>query len=135
MIASSRAGTALTGLADQLSSSLNFNGDDAIGLVSNGLLLDSIGQFGFDPGVEWLNASLSTLNMTLRRRPWITAGDDSPFDDFLPNLDPLSGEWEAFPSDDFSGLGMASAPVVPLPPAVWLFASGLGLLGWMKKRP
>lgn len=26
------------------------------------------------------------------------------------------------------------ATVVPIPPAVWLFGSALGLLGWMKRR-
>ena len=30
---------------------------------------------------------------------------------------------------------LKSGNVVPIPAAVWLFASGLGLLGWMRSRP
>ena len=30
--------------------------------------------------------------------------------------------------------GFVSAPAVPIPPAVWLFGSALGLLGWLKRR-
>jgi len=134
VIAGSRSSPALAGLADQLSGSLNFNGDDAIGLILNGELVDIIGQVGFDPGAGWSTDILSTLNMTLRRRPGVSSGDSNPNDDFLPNLDAFTGEWVGFAIDDFSNIGLINAPVVPLPPAVWLFASGLGLLGWMRKR-
>ncbi len=134
VIAGSRSNPALASLADQLSGSLNFNGDDAIGLILNGVLVDTIGQIGFDPGAGWTTDILSTLNMTLRRRPGVSSGDSNPNDDFLPNLDPLTGEWDGFSIDDFSDIGLINAPVVPLPPAVWLFASGLGLLGWIRKR-
>jgi len=41
-------------------------------------------------------------------------------------------------TSDFVGGGynitLAGAHSVPIPAAVWLFASGLGLLGWMKRR-
>jgi len=134
VIAGSRSNPTLTGLANQLSGSLNFNGDDAIGLILNGELVDTIGQVGFDPGAGWTTNILSTLNMTLRRRPGVSTGDSNPNDDFLPNLDALAGEWEGFAIDDFSNIGLINAPVVPLPPAIWLFASGLVLLGWMRKR-
>ncbi len=38
--------------------------------------------------------------------------------------------------DGYRGIvsGTLTASVVPIPAAVWLFASGLGLLGWMRRR-
>jgi len=134
VIASSRAGGTLTALADQLSSLLNFNGDDAITLSRNGSVLDAIGQIGFDPGTEWGAGMLSTLNHTLRRRLDVLTPDTNPFDDFQPNLDVLGGDWDGFGIDDYSDLGRVAPPIVPLPPAVWLFASGIAWLGWVRKR-
>jgi hypothetical protein len=31
-------------------------------------------------------------------------------------------------------LRIDAPPVIPLPPAVWLFGSALGLLGWMRRK-
>jgi hypothetical protein len=41
----------------------------------------------------------------------------------------LNGEGEVAPLSNVTAYG-----VVPIPAAVWLFGSGLGLLGWMRRR-
>ena len=87
-----------------------YNGDDAITLerVSDGLLVDSIGQIGFDPGSEWGSGLVSTADNTLRRKSSVTTGDTNPFDVFNPAL-----EWDGFAQNTFSGLGSHNVIVVP----------------------
>ncbi len=79
-----------------------FNGDDAITLerVSDGLLVDSIGQIGFDPGTEWGSGLVSTADNTLRRKPNVTTGDTNPTNVFNPAV-----EWDGFAQNTFAGLG------------------------------
>ena len=93
------------GSANQIFSSLTFNGDDAIALVRNNVEVDVIGQEGFDPGQGWGTGSQSTLDRTLRRRPHVCFGDSNGLNDFTPNLDPVIGEWNSFPLDAAGGLG------------------------------
>ena len=100
IIANPAAEPALLALADQTSSEINFNGDDAVTLVRSGLVIDSIGQVGFDPGTAWICASGSTLNATLRRVPSFCEGDTNPDDPFDP-----CETFSFFPSDSFDGLG------------------------------
>ncbi|PKK96328.1 MAG: hypothetical protein CVV58_06915, partial [Tenericutes bacterium HGW-Tenericutes-3] len=45
------------------SSTLNFNGDDAIGLFKNTVLLDIFGVFGEDPGTGWTIDSVSNATV------------------------------------------------------------------------
>lgn len=132
VLANNRADSALTGLSDQLDGGLSFNGDDAVVLVGNGVVLDSIGQIGVDPGVGWGSGALSTLNTTLRRSASVSAGDADAYDAFDPAV-----EWLGFATDDFSGLGrhdMTSAtgtttPVistsVPEPASLLLLSLGM----------
>ncbi len=71
VLANSSAGATLLGLADQTSSSLTFNGDDALVLRVGGALgniLDVVGQIGFDPGTFWGTEPNTTLDHTLRRQ-------------------------------------------------------------------
>lgn len=82
---------------------INFNGDDAIVIKKNGIVIDSIGQIGLDPGMQWGSGNISTLNHTLRRRSNITMGDPNPNDPFEPSL-----EWEGFANDTFDGLNSHS---------------------------
>ena len=81
------------------SSVTNFNGDDAVTLEKNGVVIDGIGVLGNDPGVEWVNQGVSTLNQTLRRKAGITRGSIPP-----SNWD-VSAEWDSHPIDTFDGLG------------------------------
>lgn len=88
--------------ADILDSTvINFNGDDAVVLKHNGVVIDSIGQVGYDPGTQWGTALVNcTINMTLVRKTSITGGDTNPFDVFNPVT-----EWIAYAIDTATYLG------------------------------
>jgi uncharacterized protein len=78
----------------------NFNGDDAITLEKSGVVIDRIGQVGFDPGTAWTGGTVSTMDRTLRRKPAIKVGDGNAGDAFDPSL-----QWDGFAIDDATGLG------------------------------
>lgn len=132
VVAHSSADTAVTSIADLLLGSLSFNGDDAITLVHDGVIVDRIGQVGIDPGSEWGTGVKSTQNNTLRRNINIFSGDMDVFLAFDPSM-----QWQGFDSDDFSGLGSHSVAIshvaadktdrvsVPLPGSGALIAAGL----------
>lgn len=100
VIAHSAASNGVLAVADRLSGSLSFNGDDAIVLKQAGVVVDSIGQVGFDPGLAWTSNNVSTVDQTLRRRVEITTGDSVPTDAFDPSL-----EWTVHGLDAFGDLG------------------------------
>jgi len=79
---------------------INFNGDDAVVLKHNGVVVDSIGQVGVDPGDYWGTVELGTKDCTLIRNASVTGGDTNPFDEFDP-----SNEWTAYAKDSIEGLG------------------------------
>lgn len=87
---SAALGPIVTNLA---TSSLNFNGDDAVALTNTlgGGYLDIIGQIGTDPGTEWGSGLNSTADNTIRRRPTVTAGDTVGSDAFTAP----TNEWES----------------------------------------
>ncbi|GAB2933898.1 ExeM/NucH family extracellular endonuclease [Rheinheimera gaetbuli] len=97
--ASSNAAAELVALADQTSNQSLWNGDDAITLENAGVVIDSIGQIGFDPGSAWGSGSITTANDTLRRAA--VSYDAEPFDTFEP-----ADQWLGFPQDDFSDIGL-----------------------------
>ena len=86
--------------AQQTSSLLTFNGDDAIILRKGSNLADSFGRVGEDPGTAWSGGGVSTVDKTLRRKLSVTQGDANPGDSFDPSL-----EWLQFNIDDFTDLG------------------------------
>jgi predicted extracellular nuclease len=100
VVAQAAAGPAILAQADQTQGSGWFNGDDAILLRKAGVVIDSIGQAGFDPGTEWGTGLTSTADNTLRRKTPIEAGDTNPTDAFDPAV-----EWDGFATDNFDGLG------------------------------
>ncbi|MES3023407.1 MAG: ExeM/NucH family extracellular endonuclease [Pseudomonadota bacterium] len=85
-----------------VSSTTNFNGDDAVTLEKGGNVIDAIGQVGYDPGAEWINNGVTTLNKTIRRKAGITGGSLTPA---RPADWDVSVQWEAFPIDTVNGLG------------------------------
>jgi uncharacterized protein len=85
---------------DQVNTAGWFNGNDAVLLRRSGVVVDSIGQRGFDPGSQWGTGLTSTADNTLRRKSSIEAGDTNDTDVFDPAL-----QWDGFAIDTFDGLG------------------------------
>jgi predicted extracellular nuclease len=110
VLAQSSSAAAILAQADQTNGAGWFNGDDAVVLLRNGVVLDAIGQIGFDPGTEWGTGLVSTADNTLRRNLDVCNGDAIATDPF----DPAAG-WSGFATDSFDGLG-AHAPACGGPP-------------------
>ncbi|MCK4315224.1 MAG: lamin tail domain-containing protein [Anaerolineae bacterium] len=65
-----------------------------------GVVIDVIGQVGFDPGSEWGSGLISTKDNTIRRQASVCQGDTDETDVFNPSL-----EWDGFAKNTFDGLG------------------------------
>jgi DNA/RNA endonuclease G (NUC1) len=100
------ANAAIQAVADQksLATAAFYNGDDAVVLKKGNVILDVIGQVGFDPGAEWGSGLNSTADNTIRRNSAVCAGDTNQSDAFNP-----ASEWTGFATDDSTGLGSHSA--------------------------
>ena len=110
VVAEDAADAPLRDLADQLDTSTSwFNGDDAVVLLNAGVIIDAIGQIGFDPGSEWGSGDTSTQNNTLRRLGCVA--DSDAYDIFDPAV-----QWQGFPQNSFDGIGLHSCDVEPPPP-------------------
>jgi predicted extracellular nuclease len=77
---------------DLQTGSLSHNGDDAVGLFKNDVLIDIFGVFGEDPGTEW---PIGTADNTLVRKASVT-GPTTTWD---PN------EWDVYASDTDTYVG------------------------------
>ena len=100
IISNSGADAAILDIADITSTVTYYNGDDALVLTKDGVVVDSFGQVGVDPGSFWSDDTVQTQNKTLRRKNSITTGRTDSTATFNP-----SDEWEQFDSDTFDGLG------------------------------
>ena len=103
VIAEPRAASEILNAADQLSSSLSHNGDDAYVLYQDGVVVDSFGRVGEDPGSAWGADSLTTKDNTLRRLPNIQSGNTAIDVEFDP-----ASEWQGIGKDIFDDLGSHS---------------------------
>ena len=120
VLVNSSCGAALSNYASQFSASLTHNGDDALVLRrggTNGVIADSIGQVGVDPGTAWTNNGVTTLDRTLRRKTTVTSGDDIATNAFDPSI-----EWDSYAVDTFTGLRShtndCSGNPTPTPPVL-----------------
>jgi predicted extracellular nuclease len=104
VLAQSSASATILAQADQTNGSGWFNGDDAVVLSKGAVVIDSIGQVGFDPGSEWGAGLVSTQDNTLRRKADVCAGDTNTGDPFEP-----VPQWDGFATDTFDGLGSHTA--------------------------
>lgn len=100
VLANPSANAEILAKATQTSGNLVFNGDDALVLYRGSEIIDSFGQVGVDPGTAWVSGSVSTLDMTLRRKATVTTGRTDATGPFDPAL-----EYVAAAKDDASGLG------------------------------
>jgi|GEM_PF-1974769 len=95
---------ALTSACDALygqgSAPTNFNGDDAVALAKDGVIIDVIGVDALDPGIGWAVGGVAdaTANHTLVRKSLVRNGN---VDWATSALD----EWEVRVEDDFFGIG------------------------------
>ncbi|MCX7846508.1 MAG: lamin tail domain-containing protein [bacterium] len=122
VIAHNQCSAAISNYANAYSGSINFNGNDAVGLFKGATPIDIIGVQGEDPGAGgWPVGSGSTANNTLVRKSMITAGNTSWASG--------SNEWHVYPQDTFTYLGahtmMGSGPTVYVPGYSNLFVSGI----------
>ena len=85
--------------------SLNFNGNDAIELVKDGVSIDIIGIIGTDPGTSWTVAgnSNATVNNVIVRKPSITVGNTNWT--ISAGTNSTDSEWIDLNAIDFSNLG------------------------------
>jgi predicted extracellular nuclease len=100
VLAHASANAAILAQADQTNNLSWYNGDDALVLRKNTVVVDAIGQIGFDPGTEWGTDLTSTMDNTLRRLPAVCQGDSNGADTFVP-----ATGWEGFATDTSTGLG------------------------------
>ena len=100
VVANPSAVSDITDVADQLTSGINHNGDDAYELYKDGVVIDSIGQAGTDPGSRWGSGSVTTKDNTLVRKASVKVGDTDSSDAFDPAV-----EWDGYPKDTFTYLG------------------------------
>jgi predicted extracellular nuclease len=115
VVAHASADPAILGVTDLINSSvINFNGDDAVVLRKNGVVIDAFGEVGVDPGSEWVGGGLDD---TLRRKAGFCAGDTNAEDAFDASV-----EWDVLAQNTFDGLGAhagncdGSTPPPPPPP-------------------
>ncbi|MCL1127073.1 ExeM/NucH family extracellular endonuclease [Shewanella surugensis] len=105
------ASEAILSIADMTSSMSFFNGDDAIVLSYQGEVVDSLGQVGSDPGVEWGSGLVSTKDNTLRRNA------EQLISDTIVDDEVTLVNWLGFEKDDISDLGVfgGDTPTEPEP--------------------
>ncbi len=97
VIANSQAAQAVLDIADYTNSYvINFNGNDAIGLYKNDVLIDLFGEIGVNPGDYWDVGDDSTQNHTLVRKISV----------YSPNTIWDPSEWVAYDIDVFENLGI-----------------------------
>lgn len=101
VVAHGSAVAAILAQADLTNSAGWFNGNDAVVLRRGDVVVDSLGQVGFDPVTEWGTDLTSTMDNTLRRNANVCGGDTNPSDAFVPAL-----QWQGFAVGTYDGLGV-----------------------------
>ncbi len=105
VIVNSSASQTLKDKADTLTGFASWNGDDAVGLAKNGVLIDEVGEEGPDPGSGWDVAGVAnaTKDHTLIRKSTVTSGDTVWSNSAGTNTD--DSQWIVKSQDYFDDLG------------------------------
>jgi hypothetical protein len=115
VIAHQSATAAFTGVADLILNGdvVNFNGDDALYLKKNGVIIDHFGEIDWDPGSAWDEGGITTQNQTLIRKATVcdpnAAGFSNDVADPFSYNGVLAAEWDEQPQDTSSFLGSHTA--------------------------
>ena len=98
---------------------VHFNGDDAVGLFKNDILIDVIGIPDEDPGTAWAVAGVSnaTKNHTLVRKPTVTGGNTDWVSSAGTTED--NSEWIVYSQDTFIYLGSHTMGDDTTPPTIF----------------
>ncbi|MBT7620211.1 MAG: hypothetical protein HN594_03965, partial [Flavobacteriales bacterium] len=96
-------------------SQASWNGDDAVGLAKNGVLIDVIGEDGPDPGNGWDVAGITdaTKDHTLVRKCSVTGGNTNWI--VSAGTDALNSEWVVLSQNDWSNIGQHTPPCQSAP--------------------
>ena len=100
VVADVDASAGILAAADLLDGGTFFNGDDAVVLKKNGVVIDAIGQVGFDPGSEWNSNGVGTQNENLRLKGNECCSDSNETDAYDP-----SARYASVDDAIFDGLG------------------------------
>lgn len=114
VIANAGATQPILDVADMTSTVTFFNGDDAVGLFKNDILIDIIGVQGVDPGTAWPVAGVynATADHTLIRKSVVVEGNTDWTVSAGTNAD--DSEWIVIDWTDNTNLGTHTfAPGVP----------------------
>ncbi len=104
VIAYNQAASSIQNIADNITNTLGFNGDDAVALLKDGSVIDVIGQIGVDPGSSWpVGTSGSTADQTLVRKSSIYSPNPTNLSSFGTTDD--NCEWDIYPQGNYSYLG------------------------------
>ncbi len=105
IVANASAVAEILNIANTTSTVTFFNGDDAVGLFKNNVLIDVFGLIGTDPGTAWDVAGVvgATLDHTLVRKSHISQGNLDWAQQAGTNAD--NSEWIVYPNNTFSYLG------------------------------
>jgi predicted extracellular nuclease len=132
VVCNTSAAAAFLAQTDQTSGSLSHNGNDAITLVKDGVILDVVGNVACNPGTEWIDGGNSTLNQTLVRLPSVTSGIATDPDNVPCTFPTLATEWTNIGADNSSNLGFhtSSGGTTAIAPATYnIYADNGGTQG------
>ena len=98
--------------SDTTSAITFYNGNDAVALLKNDVVIDVIGEIGNNPGRGWDVAGTTdaTVDHTLVRKSSVTEGNPTNLASFGTNIS--NSEWEVFDQDATSNLGSHTVDVV-----------------------